>query len=96
MAIKYPLRFGKYKGQDIRTVPRNYLNWLLTITLDAVMARVVPDVLAGLEPSSWYDDVPPPRPRWTPGSGESQVVSDGDGMTEVFVIRPGVIPGAGA
>lgn len=41
--------FGKHKGEDIHTLPKPYLNWLLTIDLDDHLRQAVEMGLQGKE-----------------------------------------------
>jgi len=43
------ITFGKHKGEELHTIPKNYLNWLRTIDLDDHLRRAVDLALEGKE-----------------------------------------------
>ena len=38
LLVEHKMTFGKYKGFSIKTLPTNYLEWLITITPDDTQA----------------------------------------------------------
>ena len=45
--VKRYMPFGKHKGQNLRTIPRNYLKWALR-TLDTLSAGLRDDITSAL------------------------------------------------